>query len=161
MGCGEGDDLTAATPVPGAEQTRRLQSPETEPNDSHAARTDEEVGVCERMERDMSNHALVDQFDEEMLRIYQRAQSEARYNASLFLQMLHKHGGLETARILIHKGKVSDGYTALYLRGRLDLTVEAVIHDNPHWHPLFAPEELQICEQRLIDYQYRGIQVST
>lgn len=109
----------------------------------------------------MPTQALLDQFDEEMLRIYQRAQSEAHYNATLFLQMLHEHGGLETARILIHKEKVSDGYTALYLRGRLDLTVEAVIHDHPQWHPLFTPEELQICEQRLIDHQYPGIQVSS
>jgi hypothetical protein len=108
----------------------------------------------------MANEALLDRFDEEMLRIYQRAQAEAHYNANLFLRMLQEHGGLETARILLHKEKVSVGYTALYLLGRLDLTVEAVIHDNRQWHPLFTPEELQICEQRLIDHQYSGIHVT-
>jgi hypothetical protein len=30
---------------------------------------------------------------------------------------------------------VSEGCTALWERGRLDLTVEALIHDNPQWHP--------------------------
>lgn len=44
--------------------------------------------------------------------------------------MLHEHGGLQTARILIHAATVSEGYTALWERG-LDLTVEALIHDNP------------------------------
>ena len=105
----------------------------------------------------MTHNALVEQFDEEMLRIYQRAQSEAHHNATLFLRMLHEHGGLEAARILLHRKKVSDGYTALYLRDRLDLTVEAVIHDNPIWHSLFTQEELEICTNRLADYQYPGV----
>lgn len=104
----------------------------------------------------MGNEPLLDQFDEEMLRIYQRARSEADYNATLFLQMLHEHGGLQTARILLHKEKVSDGYTALYLRGRLDLTVEAVVCDHPKWHPLFTEGELAICAKRLEEYHYTG-----
>lgn len=109
----------------------------------------------------MASEALLEKFGEEMLRIYQRAQTEANYNATLFLQMLHDHGGLETARILLHKPKPSDGYTALYLRGRLDLTVEAVIHDNAKWHSLFTQEELAICAKRLEDYEYTGIHPST
>jgi hypothetical protein len=88
----------------------------------------------------MTTESLLAQFDEEMLNIYQRAHSEVGYNATLFLRMLEEHRGLQTARILLHKEKVSDGYTALYLRGRLDLTVEAVIHDNQKWHPLFTEE---------------------
>jgi hypothetical protein len=105
------------------------------------------------------NRYLVDQFDEEMLGIYQRAKSEANYNANLFLQMLQEHGGLQTARILLHKEKVSDGYTALCLRGRLDLTVEAVIHDDSKWHPLFTEEELTICTKRLIEFGYRSVHI--
>jgi hypothetical protein len=75
--------------------------------------------------------------------------------------MLHDHRGLETARILLHKQKPSDGYTALYLRGRLDLTVEAVINDNPKWHSLFTQEELAICAKRLEDYEYPGVRTPT
>jgi len=102
----------------------------------------------------MVDEALVTAFDEEMFRIYQRAHSEANYNASRFLQMLHEHRGWETARILLHATNVSEGYTALWERGRLDLTVEAVIHENPKWHPLFTPEDLAICAKRLKDYRY-------
>lgn len=95
----------------------------------------------------MEDQALLEGFDTEMLRIYQRALTEAKYKASRFLEMLHEHRGLETARILLHAQKVSEGYTALWERGRLDLTVEAVIHDNAKWHPLFTESELAICRK--------------
>lgn len=97
---------------------------------------------------------MLQEFDEEMLNIYRRALSETGYNASRFLQMLNEHRGLETARILINLPKPSEGYTALYLRGRLDLTVEAIIHDNPKWHVLFTAEELEKCKTRLREYEY-------
>ena len=102
----------------------------------------------------MADEALLAKFDEEMLSIYERARSQADYNATRFLQMLHEHRGLGTARILLHSPNVSEGYTALYLRGRLGLTVEGVIHDNPKWHPLFTQGELAICTKRLQDYRY-------
>ena|ERR1017187_2115371 len=104
----------------------------------------------------MPNQTLITEFDDEMLRVYQRALTEANYRASKFLTMLHEHRGLETARILIHSPAVSDGYTALWERQRLDLTVEAVIYDNPKWHPLFTAEELAVCRRRLEDYEYFG-----
>ena len=102
----------------------------------------------------MSHEKLVEDFDMEMMGIYHRARDEADYNATRFLNMLHEHRGLQTARILLHASNVSDGYTALSERGRLDLTVEAVIHDNPKWHELFTSEELAICTKRLKDYEY-------
>jgi hypothetical protein len=97
---------------------------------------------------------LIIQFDQEMLDIYQRALTEAHYKATRFLGMLHEHRGLATARLLIHSSSVSEGYTALWERKRLDLTVEAVIHNNAKWHPLFTDEELAICKKRLTDYEY-------
>ena len=102
----------------------------------------------------MADDALAAKLDEELLRIYQRAHSEANYTATRFLHMLHEHGGLETARILLHSANVSEGYTALWERGRLDLTVEAVIHDNPKWYPLFTQDQLAICRDRLKEYRY-------
>jgi hypothetical protein len=97
---------------------------------------------------------LVEEFGEEMFRIYQRARSEAGDNASRFLQMLHDYDGLETARILIHSATPSEGYTALCRRRHLELTIEAVIHDNPRWHALFTEGELATCRQRLEQYGY-------
>jgi hypothetical protein len=102
----------------------------------------------------MTDATLIAEFDTEMLAIYQRALSEEKYKATRFLQMLHEHRGLETARMLLHSSKVSEGYTALWERGRLDLTVEAVIVDNQKWHQLFTPEELAICRSRLVQYEY-------
>jgi hypothetical protein len=102
----------------------------------------------------MADEALLAAFDEEMFLIYKRALAEAEYNASRFLQMLYEHRGLETARILVRSTNVSEGYEALWRRGRLDLTVEAVIHDNPKWHSLFTEEDLAICVRRLEKYEY-------
>lgn len=70
---------------------------------------------------------LSKQFDGAMFEIYRRAKSEAGYNATVFLQMLRGRGGLDTAKYLINSLQESDGYAALYLRNRLDLTVEAMV----------------------------------
>jgi hypothetical protein len=68
--------------------------------------------------------------------------------------MLYAHRGLETAVILLPSPTVSEGYTALWERGRLDLKVEAVIHDHAKWYPLFSADDLAICAKRLQEYQY-------
>lgn len=87
--------------------------------------------------------------------IYRRARDEAGYNATIFRGMVAEHGGLETAKRLINAKKESDGYTALWERGRLDLTVEAKVVETPKFHALFAEEELAICRRRLQDYGYQ------
>lgn len=94
------------------------------------------------------------EFHEAMLDIYRRAKSEAKYNAQRFLQMVVDHGGIEAARMLIYADTVSDGYTALWERERLDLTVEAMIVESAEFHPLFTKDELAICSRRLTDYGY-------
>ena len=102
----------------------------------------------------MPDEALEAEFDQEILRIYQRALSEANYKATRFLSMLLEHRGLKTANMLLHSATVSEGYTALWERGRLDLTVEALVNDNPKWHPLFTGDDLTICTKRLKEYRY-------
>jgi hypothetical protein len=97
-----------------------------------------------------------DTFHEAMLDIYRRAKSEAKYNAIRFLQMVTDHGGLRTAHMLINSANVSEGYTALWERGRLDLTVEAMILANKEYQTLFTMEELAICRKRLKQYEYKG-----
>src|SRR5207247_11299621 len=52
---------------------------------------------------------------------------EAGYNATIFLRMVSDRGGLATAKYLINSPTPSVGYTHLYERGRLDLTVEAMV----------------------------------
>jgi hypothetical protein len=93
------------------------------------------------------------QFDVAMMNIYHRARKEARYNATRYLQMLHEQRGLRTAQTLLYASQVSEGYTALWERKRLDLTVEALVL-QPEWRDLFTAEELEIARQRLQHYAY-------
>lgn len=94
------------------------------------------------------------EFDRAMMGIYVRAKMEAKYNASIFHRMLIERRGLVTAKYLINDPNVSQGYTALWERGRLDLTVEATVIDNPRWHSLFDDVELAKARARLIKYEY-------
>lgn len=100
--------------------------------------------------------ALESLFHGAMLEIYRRARSECGYNASRFFQMLTEHGGVETARILLHASTVSDGYIALWERKRLDLTVEAEIL-KPQWRALFTDRERDIARKRLAEYGWEAV----
>ena len=92
-------------------------------------------------------------FHRAMLIIYKRAKRECGYNATRFLQMVTEHGGVETARILLRASSVSEGYAALWERGRLDLSVEAVILQPP-WRELFSDAERETARCRLQKYGY-------
>lgn len=94
------------------------------------------------------------EFEEAMHDIYVIAKRDAGYNAKVFIQMLHERGGLSTAKYLINALQPSEGYTHLFERGRLDLTVEARIVDNPQWHHLFTATELDRARKRLEKYGY-------
>ena len=95
------------------------------------------------------------QFDEAMLTVYRRAKNEAHYEARIFIGMVVDKGGLRTAQYLLDTPTVSDGYTALWKRNRLDLTVEAAILE-PKWWPLFTSAQRRTAIARLRDYEYRG-----
>ena len=100
---------------------------------------------------------LEDRFDAAMMDVYRRAKSEANYNATRYLQMLIEHRGRVTARILLHPDTFSEGYTALWRRGRLDLTVEAFINDHPEYHTFFTDDERDIARKRLEEYRYAPV----
>ena len=88
-----------------------------------------------------------------MVDLYKRAKAEAGYNATVFLSMVSDIGGLETARYLLGTSEPSDGYVALWERGRLDLTVEATVL-NPRWRELFTEHELATARDRLRAYEF-------
>ena len=92
-------------------------------------------------------------FGEAMFAIYREAK-DIGYTPSVLLRMLNEKGALETARQLINAARPSDGYTRLWELRRLDLSVEAVVHDNAEWHDLFTQDEIQRCKKRLADYGY-------
>jgi len=94
------------------------------------------------------------EFEVAMFEIYRRAKAEVGYNAKIFYNMLHRNGGLQTAKTLINSNRLSDGYGALMKEKRLDLTVEAMVVEQQKWHPLFLPEEIEKAKKRLQQTHY-------
>ena len=97
---------------------------------------------------------LVDEFNKAMLDLYVLTKNETKRNWSGFYTMLQDCGGVNTAHKLLSTTKPSSGYVELWEIGRLDLTVEAYIWDNPNFQELFSPEELKVVQKRLTDYGY-------
>jgi hypothetical protein len=97
---------------------------------------------------------LEEEFNQRMQEVYRAGKREGKYSAPLFAELLKTHGGLDTAKRFIHSPDYHAGFTALWERKRLDLTVEAVILEEARWHPLFTADELEICRQRLRSYGY-------
>jgi hypothetical protein len=65
--------------------------------------------------------------------------------------MLLEYGGVETARRLLRKDDISDGFTTLWELKRLDLSVEAYVLRS-EYTPLFTEEERGIARARLKEY---------
>lgn len=81
------------------------------------------------------------------------AKDECNYNASYFLRMLEEMGGVATAKSLLTKTTLSSGYTELWLRGRLDITVECVVL-NKTFRSLFDEQELATARRRLLESNF-------
>lgn len=96
---------------------------------------------------------LIDQFHSAMLAIYDAAlRLKPTYRATLFLRMVHEHGGKGAADRLLSTGNPSSGFTELYLRGKenLKISVEYLILQSP-WRELFTEEQRAIARKRLKD----------
>ena len=118
-----GDEATVvATPIDTDDPTAPIVDPETQPS----------------LEKAMKD-------------VYVRAKAEVNYDAKVYLGMLSTHGGLGTARRLLHSPGVSDGFVSLWERGRVDLAVENVVV-RPEFRDLFTDEELDIARDRLREY---------
>ena len=97
---------------------------------------------------------LKKEFHEAMIAVYTRTFSACGYRAGRFLEMVNTHGGLETAKMLLREEEPRGGFVALHEKGRLEVTMEALIVENKRWHPLFTQEEIKIAEKRLSDFGY-------
>jgi hypothetical protein len=93
-------------------------------------------------------------FDAALMDSYRRTLRETGYEAKGFLAMFHGRGGLRTAQDLLHMDQVTDGYTAIWERDRLDLTIEALVL-QPEWKELFNDEERAMARRRLEQYGYK------
>jgi lactam utilization protein B len=93
------------------------------------------------------------QFDEAMMDVYRTAKSDCNYNATDFLQMLHRDRGLQTAKRLLASDGAQYGFTKLWECGRLDITVECLVL-NKRFQGLFTEDELESARQRLRQYNF-------
>jgi hypothetical protein len=129
--------------------TFRRQDPDAGAGPSSAIPAEDQPESAE----DVDQVQLQRAFHDAMVNVYRRARTEAGYNATLFLTMVSQHGGLKAARTLLNAARPSEGFTALWERKRLDLSVEAVILE-PRFQPLFTDEERQRARDRLARYEY-------
>ena len=96
---------------------------------------------------------LVDQFQQDMVGLYEVSKKELNYNASYFIRMVYEYGGLKAAKKLLAMPAPSSGFTKLWEHGRLDLSVEALVLKDEYL-PLFTEEERIIARNRLEQYGY-------
>jgi hypothetical protein len=143
------NDVASGDLLDDSEPTSTDERPTTPPTTSATPSTSSPV----REEPSVSQAEAA--FGRAMTEIYRRAKAEAGYNATLFLRMLSDHGPVDTAHRLINSSQPSDGFTHLWERGRLDLTVEAHVL-RPEFDVLFTDEERDACRARLSDYGFTG-----
>jgi len=96
---------------------------------------------------------LEKQFEEELIKKCELAQKQCGYRPTRFLQTISKFGGVKTAREILRKGKVSDGFEILQKAGLLELTMEAMIVDKKYGE-LFTDDEVNSCYELLCEYGY-------
>lgn len=119
-------------------------------SESMAAAGEEQAAALDNSSEESD---ITSEFGQRMKAVYDRGRAEAGYNASYFLSMLAQHGPVETAHRLWASAAISDGFAELWERGRLDLTVEAIVVD-PKFSELFTPEEIDVARKRLQQFGY-------
>ena len=159
----EGADFLASALAPAEEIGRKGVMNDPEPIIEEEKSGDNGADVEIENEEDLTEKGelaspeqmreLEQKFHNAMIDIYKTAKQELNYTASYLIQMVSELGGVEAARRLLAKPELSEGFTELYLRDRLDLTVEAHVI-KPEFRPLFTPEEIAIAEKRLRDLDY-------
>jgi hypothetical protein len=97
---------------------------------------------------------LETRLDTAMRDLFQRITSETGYTPTSYLELAAKHGNLETARMLFNANAVSEDFLALRERGRLDLTVEGMLFDEPGFDPLFGANIQDMIWDRMRQYEY-------
>ena len=100
--------------------------------------------------------ALEKQFDEELIKKCEQVQKECGYNPTRFLQTVERFGGVKTAKEIIKKGRVSDGFDKLQQSGLIHLTMEAAVIQAKYGE-LFTDDEVNSCYELLCEYGYYGL----
>ncbi len=70
------------------------------------------------------------------------------YNPTVFVDLLERYRGVQTAKRLIAEGEIQYGFKRLAALGRLDLTMEQIMLE-PEFASLFTEGELAAARWRL------------
>ena len=97
---------------------------------------------------------LADEFTEELYRSVRTAMKEVSYPGHTLHAMLGELGGVATAKRLLNSDTPAIGFDELTINQRLDLSIEAIIWDNPRFHPLFTDAERMTARSRLSQMNY-------
>ena len=95
-----------------------------------------------------------DQFTQFLREKAAEAQAAIRYHPARFLGMLGEEGGFSTVNKLLAANTVSDGFTKLFMGGRLDLSIEALVVETK-WRSYFDPDLVIKAEKKLHQSNYR------
>ena len=101
----------------------------------------------------MTTTALEQEFDDACMESVKECRRFG-YNPSLFVTMRAQIGSVEACRRVMNSPKWPDGFVRLLEMKRLDLSIEAFVHDNPKFRPLFDTSTLDNCEKRLVEAEY-------
>ena len=94
---------------------------------------------------------LVSRFPMAMLQVYDDVSAACGgYRPTQFRRLVCEEGGLGAARFFLHETKPSSGFTELFRCNRLELSMEALVTQEP-WCQLFTQEELGQARKRLAD----------
>lgn len=96
---------------------------------------------------------LEKEFNEQLTKKYQKAQKECGHNPTKFLQTVEKFGGVKTAKEILRKGRLSDGFEKLQQAGLIALTMEATMIEGK-FGELFTDDEVNTCYELLCEFGY-------
>lgn len=100
----------------------------------------------------MKNNKLVTELQSEFLRAIRECIDIGHYPVR-FLNMLEDHGPVITAVHFVMTHQDPEGFESLNVSQRMDLTVEAIILQEPY-RLLFVPEVLERAEYKLREVGY-------
>ncbi|MDR1218508.1 MAG: hypothetical protein LBK73_02745 [Treponema sp.] len=75
------------------------------------------------------------------------------YKPQAFMTMRITEGTVNAIKKLIASKDIPSGFTTLWEKGRLDLSMEKIIQE-PEWRNLFTDDDRKKAKKRLMDYGY-------
>ncbi|GMO70284.1 MAG: hypothetical protein Ta2A_18830 [Treponemataceae bacterium] len=76
------------------------------------------------------------------------------YKPRAFMTMRITDGTINAVKKLINSNEIPSGFTVLWEKGRLDLSMEKIIQE-PEWENLFTDADRSKAKKRLVDYGYK------